>query len=122
MVGIDARERSWLGPDSVRTQTCSSRGCRPRREPPERHISLRSFRSSSWVWGSVFTRVLVPPTAPGSNLNLLLSGVEVAVKPRHAKVRRDGYRSVIGNFITDSSGHSGVLRLYEAPSRVPVSS
>ena len=34
----------------------------------------------------------VPPTAPGSNLNLLVGGVEVAVKPRHVKIRRDGYR------------------------------
>ena len=43
-----------------------------------------------WVDHAQFFSVL--PTAPGSNLKLLVSGVEVAVKPRHVKIRRDGYR------------------------------
>jgi len=34
----------------------------------------------------------VHPTGPCTNLNLLVSGAEVAVMSRHAKVRRGGYR------------------------------
>jgi hypothetical protein len=37
-------------------------------------------------------RCSVDPTVPGSNLNLLVTGLEVSLKPRHAKIRRDGYR------------------------------
>ncbi|MBT8224432.1 MAG: hypothetical protein HKP61_16385 [Dactylosporangium sp.] len=57
-------------------------------------------RASRELDGSVASAVALlagmSPTSPGSNLNLLVSGVEVAVKPRHAKIRRDGYRAGLG--------------------------
>ncbi|GAA5169402.1 hypothetical protein [Amycolatopsis dongchuanensis] len=34
----------------------------------------------------------VHPTSQYTNLNLLVSGLPISVKPAHAKVRRDGYR------------------------------
>ena len=94
-VGIDAGERSWLGPDSVRTQARSSRGCRPRRELSERRVSLRSFHRSGWVWGSVFTRLLVPPTCQHTNPHAVIEGPELAVGAAHSKIRRDGYRRTV---------------------------